>query len=621
MLGKKTLILVALIVLIATVKSLAQSIEKIEPPHWYAGMQNNMLQLIIYGERVAEFDPSIDSKYVAITKVHRVLNSDYLFIDLMLSVNIPADTYRINMSLKGNKINHIDYSIKARKLNSANRSSFSSADVVYLITPDRFANGDTSNDVVEGMKENNVDRANDSARHGGDIKGIIDRLDYIADMGFTSIWINPLLENDMPKYSYHGYATTDYYKIDSRFGTNEDYVTLCAEAKKRGLGIIMDQIANHCGSEHWWIANPPTSDWIHYQDKEYQQTNHKKSTQLDPYAAPQDKTIFTDGWFVPTMPDLNQKKSLLSTYLIQNSIWWIEYADLHGIRQDTYSYPDKNFMTAWTCAIDREYPNFNIVGEEWVEDPALISYWQAGKENSDGYTSCLKSLMDFTLNSVLVEAIQEPEEWDKGLVKLYENLAKDHHYSDPMSLMVFADNHDMSRLYTQVNEDVDQFKMAMIYLLTVRGIPQIYYGTEILMSHPHSDSHGAIREDFPGGWKSDTIEGFTGEGLSPEAKETQAWLRNLLQWRKQNKIIHHGKLMHYNPQNGVYVYFRYLDNKKIMVVINKNDNQTSLSLSRFSNMIGSSSEAIDIANNNFKYELSNEILLPAKQGIILEIKD
>lgn len=620
MIGKKTSILATLLLLICTMASLAQSIEKIEPPHWYAGMNNNVLQLMIYGDRVSNFEPSIDSKKLKITNVHRVKNLDYLFIDFTLSDNITADKYRIDMSLDGNKIKHIDYNIKARKINSASRSSFNSADVVYLITPDRFANGDPSNDIVDGMTESTVNRADDSARHGGDIKGIIDQLDYISDMGFTSIWINPLLENDMPKYSYHGYATTDYYKIDARFGTNEDYLTLSAEAKKRGLGIIMDQIANHCGSEHWWIANPPASDWIHYQDTTYQQTNHKKSTQLDPYAADQDKKIFTDGWFVPTMPDLNQKNPLLATYLIQNSIWWIEYADLHGIRQDTYSYPDKDFMSDWTCAIDREYPNFNIVGEEWVEDPALISYWQAGKENKDGYTSCLKSLMDFTLNSVLIESIQEPEQWDKGLVNLYENLAKDHHYPNPMNLMVFADNHDMSRLYTQVNENIDEFKIAMIYLLTIRGIPQIYYGTEILMTHPQSDSHGAIRADFPGGWKDDETIGFTGEGLSPKAKETQNWLRNLLQWRKQSDVIHKGKLTHYNPQNSVYVYFRYLDGKKVMVVLNKNKKETSLPLSRFSDLIGDSNEAVDIANNNLRYELSGEIILPAMRGMVLEMK-
>jgi len=383
-----------LFLLITSFHLSAQTITRVEPPFWYADMKNPKLQLLVYGENISGLTPTIKEKGITIDKVHQVKNPNYLFVDLNIANTVEAGEYTIKFKQKRKTIASYKYELKPRRNNSANRKSFSNSDVIYLITPDRFANGNPKNDEVAGLSEG-LNRTKEYGRHGGDIQGIINHLDYIKDMGFTAVWLNPVLENNQEEWSYHGYSTTDYYKVDPRFGSNEEYVQLSNEAAKRGLGVIMDIIVNHCGGNHWWMSDPPTKDWLNYQDQPYQNTNHRKFTLLDPYTSPSDRKIMTEGWFVPTMPDLNQRNPFMSTYLIQNSIWWIEYANLYGIRQDTYSYPFREFMTDWTCAIMEEYPNFNIVGEEWVDDASIIAYWQRGKENKDGYTSCLPSVMDF----------------------------------------------------------------------------------------------------------------------------------------------------------------------------------------------------------------------------------
>ncbi len=381
----------------------------------------------------------------------------------------------------------------------------------------------------------------------------------------------------------------------------------------------MDQIANHCGHQHWWMNDLPSKDWINYIDHEPKTyTNHRKFSLLDPYASPQDREIMTHGWFVETMPDLNQRNPFLKKYLIQNSIWWIEYAELYGIRQDTYSYPFREFMTDWTCAIQNEYPGFNIVGEEWVDDQGIIAYWQKGKVNQDGYTSCLRSLMDFPMNFLLAKSMKEEEAWGKGLVRLYEFLGKDYHYANPMDLVLLADNHDMSRIWEQLGYDYDLFKMSMIYLMTTRGIPQIFYGTEILMDHPGTDSHGMIRSDFPGGWKGDTKNGFTGEGLSAQQKDAQQFLKQLLNWRKNEKTIHYGKLMHFEPQKGAYVYFRYDKEKTIMLVLYKGDEDMNLSTDRFERFLGDATSLRNIQTQK-ETNISQGIPLNAKSGHIFEV--
>lgn len=596
----------------------AQAVDRVEPPHWWVGMHNPNLQLLVYGKDISNCTPSMDYAGVEILASHQGDNPNYLFIDLLISDDTAEGVFDITLTRRGEYHTSFTYTLMNREPGSKNRLGFNSSDVIYLITPDRFVNGEKNNDEVPGMQEGLNPNA-EYGRHGGDLKGIADHLNYIRDMGFTALWLNPVLENDHAQWSYHGYSTTDYYKVDPRFGTNESYRDLCEKAASLGIKMIMDQIANHCGSEHWWIKDPPFPDWINYQDQPYTGSNHRRTTILDPYAAAEDREKMVKGWFVPTMPDLNQNNPFMATYLIQNSIWWIEYAGLGGIRQDTYPYPYKAFMSDWTCAIMDEYPRFNIVGEEWSPDQNVIAYWQRGNDNQDGYISCLPTAMDFPTNMTLPKALRDDENWNAGLITLYENLSKDHIYPAPHNLLVFPDNHDMSRIFTQLGEDYQLFKMALGYLCTIRGIPQILYGTEVLMSHPGTDSHDAIRSEFPGGWEHHQKNAFTGEGLSALEKEAQNFVRQLLQWRKNSSVVHNGNLIHYAPEDGFYVYFRYNEQGKVMVVLNKNKEKKSLGLDRFSNMIKNATVAHDVCNNK-DINLDTTLEVPPRDILILELK-
>jgi glycosidase len=527
---------------------------------------------------------------VSIKKVHKAKSPNYLFIDLSISSDAQPGTFAIVFDTKGKKKIKHEYELKSRVKPAESYVGFNSTDVIYLITPDRFANGDPTNDIVKGLKESGIDRQNDYARHGGDIKGITDHISYIKDMGFTAVWPCPLLTNDMPKTSYHGYAITDLYEIDPRFGTLEDYINLSSKMSEQGIKLIMDQVANHCGSDHWWMKDLPFEDWVNYQARfeageKPVFSNHKRTTNQDIYAAKIDAKEMTEGWFVDTMPDLNQDNPFMATYLIQNSIWWIETAQLGGIRQDTYPYPDKIFMSNWAGAIMKEYPNFSIVGEEWSYNPLLVGYWQDGAQNKDGYDSNLRSTMDFPMQKNIVEALKEEEKWNKGFVKIYEGLANDFHYPSPKDIMIFPDNHDMDRIHTQLNEDPVLTKMAMAYLLTLPRIPQLYYGTEILMENTAKPGdHGLIRTDFPGGWEGDQVNAFTEEGLNVEQKEMQHYLKTLLQFRKKSKAIHEGKTIHFSPKNGVYLMFRVLNEEVVVLILNKNADPVELNLSRFKEM-------------------------------------
>jgi len=577
---KRHIILTSFIVFLASTMGLSQQVKRVEPPFWWTGMANTELQLMLYGTGIQGYDIRSSDPGIKVVRQHRLENNHYLFLDLEITEEAKAGYYDLYFERSGELIYSMRYQLKERRPGSAERAGFSPADVIYLITPDRFANGDYINDRIPGLLET-PRRTAEFGRHGGDLQGIIDRLDYIRNMGFSAIWLNPVLENNQPVESYHGYATTDYYKVDPRFGSNEDYVTLSRLAKRRGMGIIMDMIVNHCGSNHWWMKDLPSEDWLNSNDNVYVQTNHQKSTLVDPYVSASDRMRMVEGWFVPTMPDLNQRNPYLARYLIQNTIWWIEYADLMGIRQDTYPYPFKEFMTEWTCAIKREYPNFRIVGEEWSDNPAIVSYWQKGKSNHDGYASCLESVMDFPLCMTMQKAFANEDGPAKGLQSLYEMLGNDFQYGDPSLLVTFGDNHDMSRLYTELGEDVKRLKMALTFLLTTRGVPQIYYGTEILMSNKGSNSHGIIRSDYPGGWIMDTVNAFTGIGMDSMALAFRKWTTDMISWRNDMDLIHNGKLMHYAPEDGMYSYFRYNDTASVMVVINKNDTIMNLDMDRY----------------------------------------
>jgi glycosidase len=533
-------------------------------------------------------------------------------LNLEIQPTVKPQTFPIHF-LKDEKVvfSH-PYTLKERKENSAARQGFSTADVLYLITPDRFANGDPSNDNHPDMREKS-NRSFKGGRHGGDIAGIIKNLDYIRSTGFSAIWLNPVLENNQTEYSYHGYSITDFYKVDPRFGSNDSYLDLVKNCHEKGLKVIMDMIVNHCGSFHWWMNDLPDTDWINF-DNKFVNTTHQRAVIQDVHVSEYDKKMFTDGWFVETMPDLNQKNKLLSTYLIQNAIWWIEYADIDGIRMDTYPYPDKDFMSDWTCAVMAEYPGFNIVGEEWSENPAIVAHWLKGKVNPNGYSSCLPGAMDFPIQGALRKSLT-----NNNWYPLYETLSMDFLYPDANSLVVFPDNHDMSRLYSQVNENLDLFNLGLTYMLTTRGTPQIYYGTEILMSNPGTDDHGIIRSDFPGGWQGDQKNGFSNIGLSSNQIETKSHIQKLLKWREKNGVIHHGKMMHFVPENNIYVYFRYDNDEKVMVVLSLNKKDVTLDLKRFKEMLPISFSATEIISGT-NMELADILNVPAYKSLILSMK-
>lgn len=573
---------------------------RVEPPGWWTGMHDPALQLLVYGKDAGAWQVSLDHPGVRLVRTHRAESPSYLFLDLEISPNAAPGVVELVFSHPGMPDQTVRYPLEARHRPASDFRGFGPADAVCLITPDRFANGDPSNDSIPGMREVRVDRTDDYARHGGDIRGIIDHLDYLGEMGFTALWPSPLLTNDMPGQSYHGYAITDYYQVDPRFGDLETYVELAEKARQRGIKLIMDQVVNHCGLHHWWMSDLPFSDWVNMQNT-YEQgqpvpnTNHRRTVNQDPYASDYDKKLMNEGWFVPSMPDLNQANPFMARYLIQNSIWWIETLGLGGIRQDTYPYADKSFTAAWAGAIMQQYPDFSIVGEEWSYNPLVVGYWQDGAFNRDGYRSHLRSAMDFPLQRALVESLNEKEDWNSGLIRLYEALANDFYYAYPGHLLFFGDNHDMDRLFTQLGESPELTEMALAFVVAAPRTPQIYYGTEILMQNTSKPGdHGLIRTDFPGGWPGAPKNAFTGEGLTAGERRMQQTLKRLLQYRKGSAALQGGATRHFAPEKGIYVMARETESETVVLILNKNEKPVELALDRFAELGLQGQEFIDL---------------------------
>ena len=598
--------------------SLDVTLDKVEPPFWWTGFKNPDLQLLVYGKNISSTTVSVDYPGLTLKKVHKVENPNYLFLDLTIGSTARPGSATILFKLSDKVVGNYIYELKARKNGSAQRKSFTSEDVIYLLMPDRFANGDASNDLITGMAEP-LNRANQDGRHGGDIKGISDHLDYFQDLGVTALWINPLLENNMVKYSYHGYSTTDYYKIDPRFGTNDEYVKLGDAIHQRGMKLIKDMIFNHCGVGHWWMKDLPSKDWIN-QWPEFTRTNYRAGTFTDPYASQSDSNMFVRGWFDNTMPDLNQNNPYLKNYLIQNSIWWIEYASLDGIRQDTHPYPFKEMMAEWGKRLQEEYPNFNVVGECWLNYPASVAYWQKGSKNKDGYDSWLPTVFDFPLYDALNKAFSESEGWNTGIVRLYEILAQDFSYPNPNNIVVFADNHDVNRYLDSQKDDVRKLKMAMAYILTTRGIPEIYYGTEILMTTgPDKSGDGTKRKDFPGGWAGDSRNAFTAQGRTEIENDMYNYLRKLIHWRNASEVVHTGKFRHFIPADGIYVYFRYDTKNTVMVVMNNNEDSKTIETKRYNEFLKKFKTGNEIISGNTLNDLS-KLTIQGKSAAIIELK-
>ncbi len=595
----------------------AQELIRVEPPNWWVGMQNKELQLLVYGKDIAKTEVEMAYPGVQLVSIDKMENPNYLFINLTIDESAVAGSFDISFKVSKRKSLKYTYHLNQRRDGSAQRKGFDASDVMYLLFPDRFANGDPANDQVKGMSDK-FNREDLYARHGGDIQGIINHLDYIKELGMTAIWVNPVFESNQPWQSYHGYAITDFYKIDQRLGTNELYRTFVKESHDRGMKVIKDMIFNHSGSEHWFVKDLPSADWVN-QWSDFTRSNYRSPTNFDPYASKADSKLMSDGWFDTHMPDLNQRNPFLAKYLIQNSIWWVEWADLDGIRMDTHPYPDKEFMARWAKEVMAEYPNFNIVAEAWLNYPAWCAYWQTGALNRDGFDSHVRSVMDFPLQMAMNKAFDEEQGWDTGLSRLYEILVHDFLYPDPLNILVFADNHDISRFMKDKEMAIGRYKLAMAFLLTTRGIPQIYYGTEILMDGDDVNGHGVLRQEFPGGWADHKRSAFTADGRTKKENEAWNYMSTLLNWRKNASVIHNGELMQFIPDNEVYVYFRYNQEQTVMVILHNGYQPKVLKTERFNEMLSKFSTGKDIITGKELNDLG-KIQLSPRSAMVIELK-
>ncbi|WP_407406084.1 glycoside hydrolase family 13 protein [Chryseobacterium sp.] len=615
---------IAFSLLISTCVFSQKTLDRVEPAFWWKGMKNPELQILVYGKDIANSKIEL-SDGITITGIQKVENPNYAFVTINTD-EVKTSKFKINIKKDSKIIDTYTYELKDRKPNSANRESFTSKDVMYLIMPDRFANGDPKNDSSKNLVEK-ANRSLPNGRHGGDLKGISDNLDYLQNLGVTALWLTPVNEDNEKVYSYHGYAQTDLYKIDERYGSNEDYVKLSQQLNQRKMMLVMDYVTNHWGISHWMIKDLPTKDWIHNfpgGEKGFHRSNYKTTTQFDTNSTEIDKKYALDGWFDTTMPDINQNNPLVQKYLTQNAIWWIEYAELGGLRVDTYPYNDKEAMAKWAKAITTEYPRFNIVGEAWMSNPAFISYWQKDSKIGaiDGYNSNLPAVMDFPLFEELPKALSEEESWDKGMVKIYNSFASDFLYPDINNLLVFFENHDTPRFNEIFKNDPKSYKLAMSLISTVRGIPQLYYGSEVGLAGDKAKGGDAdIRRDFPGGWAYDAQNAFNPASQTAEQKVYHDFTQKLLTWRKTKDVIHSGKTKHYVPENGVYAYFRYNEKESVMVILNNSDKEQKIDFKRFSENLKGISKGKDvISGKEISVNPEGNTIIPAKSSLILELK-
>ena len=611
---KKTLMTLGLGLMMATATS-ATTISRIDPTDWYVGMKDPSLQLMVYGKDVKNVKQvTTDYAGVKVDSIVRLDSPNYLLIYLNLQ---GAKAGQMTLNFDGKKVR---YTLKDRTMRGEDHKGFSNADVLYLLMPDRFANGNPKNDVVKGMRDQSCDRTKPSLRHGGDLAGIEQHLDYFTDLGVTALWFTPILENNWPNdhgvnSSYHGYATTDYYKVDPRFGTNAEYKQLIDECHKRGLKVVMDMIFNHCSNYHPWNLDPPTKDWFNNPNYGLQ-TSYKLTPVLDPYASKQDMRETVDGWFVPSMPDLNQRNPHLMRYLIQNSEWWIETAGIDGIRMDTYPYADRKAMALWMKTLDTEYPNFNTVGETWVTEPAYTAAWQKDSKLST-MNSYLKTVMDFSFYDKLSQAKhEETDDWWKGLNRIYNSLCYDYLYADPSHVLAFIENHDTDRFLGN-GKDSTALKQALALLLTMNRIPQLYYGTEVLMNGTKEITDGNVRKDFPGGFAGDTHNCFTAQGRTKAENAMFQWESKLLHWRQGNDLISKGKQTQFIPFKGIYVIARQYQGRTSLTILNGKRSEATMPVARYAEVIGKATTATDVISGR-KIDLTHDITLQPREALVVE---
>lgn len=609
-----------------------EQVSRVEPLSWWVGMKAP-LQLLVQGEGISEFDVAIEGgNGVKVNKIHKADSPNYLFIDVNILKDAKPGTYYLVFSKDGKPAFKYPYVIAARESGSVQRKSYSAADMIYLIMPDRFANGDSSNDSTYDTAEKS-DRSKYFGRHGGDIKGIIDHLDYIEDLGATAIWCTPLLEDNEPDGSYHGYACSDYYHIDSRFGSNELYREMVAKAHEKGLKVVMDIVTNHCGTAHWWMKDLPFADWIH-QFPEYTGTNVCFSTNMDPNASKYDLNLQESGWFVPSMPDMNLDNPFTLKYFQQWAIWWIEYSGLDGFRVDTYPYNEKEPMSRWCKAVRTEYPNFNIVGECWTSSIPQLAYWQADNENKDGFNSNLPSIMDFPLYDAICAGVPTDSlQWGAGMTKVYDCLSHDFVYHDLSKMMIFPGNHDTDRIGDVVRQNPDRLKLVMAMMATMRGFPQIFAGDEMMfVSRDRSQGHGGLRVDFPGGWAGDKENWFTEEGrkaaltgtdgkpvAAGQVAELHDFTRKLFQWRKGKGVIHDGKTLHFLTRDNTYAYFRYNADEAVFVFINNSRGRKSIPWSHYAEIADGLYDGHDVMTGE-AVEVNDATVVGPRQALVVEYK-
>ena len=608
---------VVLFFLLANQMVQAQKLERIEPMFWWVGMHNPVVQLLVHGENIAAAETQLNYPGVTLVKVHKVENPNYLFLDLNIAADAKAGKFPIEFMVNGKKKLQYVYELKNRDQSTSRIQGVTNKDLIYLLMPDRFSNGDPKNDVVKGMKETKLNRDSMYYRHGGDLQGVINHLDYIKDLGVTAIWMTPEIENNMARASYHGYAATDHYKIDARYGTNELFKTYVKEVHAKGMKVVKDVVHNHIGTGHYLFTDMPMKDWVN-QWPAYTQTSYRDQPVMDIHGSLADKKRMLDGWFVQSMPDLNQRNPFVQNYLTQNHIWWVEYSGIDGLRLDTYPYSDPVYMADWAEKMQAEFPTLGIFGETLVNSVASQAFFTGGNTVNGGFDTKLPGITDAVWKDAVYEALNGKSGWVDGIYRLYATLAQDFLYKDASKNVIFLDNHDMSRFYSMVNEDINKYKAGMTLLLTMRGIPQVYYGTEILMKN-YSNPDGLVRSDFPGGWKGDTTNKFKAEGRTAAENDAFNHFRTLANFRKNSDALQTGKLMQYVPQDGIYVYFRYTDTNTVMVIINTEDKEISLETSRFDERLGSATAATNI----FTGETINQIKtikVPAKGSMVLSIK-
>ncbi|MBR0042583.1 MAG: glycoside hydrolase family 13 protein [Bacteroides sp.] len=594
----------------------AMNIEKIDPPFWYAGMDDNELQLMVYGKDIAHAKVGVSYPGVRISSTVKLESDNYLLVYLTLSDEVKPGNVKLTFEQGKRRITK-EYELKARAMAGSERKGFDASDALYLLMPDRFANGDTSNDQLQGMAPYEVNRNNPDARHGGDLAGIEQHLDYFSELGVTALWFTPVLENNMPGGSYHGYATTDYYRVDPRFGTNEDYCRLIAKAHARGLKIVMDMIFNHCGTGHPWVSDMPSKDWFNYPDFEehYVQTSYVLTPYVDPYASAYDFDQMSRGWFVPAMPDLNQSNPHVLKYLIQNSFWWIEYAGIDGIRMDTYPYADYDAMSQWMAALNAEYPHYNVVGETWVTEPAYTAWWQKDSKLSAPRNSHLKTVMDFSFYDKINQAMREESSNYTGLGRIYNNFVYDFLYPNPLSVLAFIENHDTDRFLGEGN-NLAALKQAATLLLTTRRIPQLYYGTEVLMNGTKQATDGHVRKDFPGGWQGDEANTFTSTQLDSLQRDCYRFFQRLLHWRKGNEVIARGEMTQFLVQQGVYAYARHYEGRTVLVLLNGSDAPTTLPLHPYKEVLGHAVQGRDVISGRI-VRLDEPLQMAARESLVV----